>query len=93
MKLIAMTISAAIISTQAFAACMGSGNLSTCYDSSGNNYTVNRMGNSTFMQGSNSRTGSNWSQQSTTFGNTTIHNGRDSNGDHWNTTCFNGVCN
>lgn len=45
------------------------------------------------MQGHNSRTGSNWSQQSTTFGNSTMHSGQDANGDSWNSTCINGYCN
>ncbi|PXX97350.1 hypothetical protein CR157_11495 [Halomonas sp. LBP4] len=35
------------------------------------------------MRGSNSRTGSRWSQRSNTIGGSTYHNGRDSQGNSW----------
>lgn len=83
----------------ASAACFGSGSLQTCTDASGNSYTVNRMGNTTTVNGYNPSTGSTWNQTSTTMGNTTIHNGVASNGNSWsgsstsmgNTTIHNGV--
>lgn len=76
------------------AACVGSGSYQSCYDpQSGNSYSVQRYGNTTTMYGNNAKTGSSWSQQSTDFGNTTMHNGRDSRGNSWTTTCVNGVCN
>ncbi|MFD0988222.1 hypothetical protein [Methyloligella solikamskensis] len=68
------------------AACFGSDAFSTCSDSNGNSYTVQRFGNSTYVNGHNSRTGSSWSQNSNTFGNTTYHNGRAANGNSWNMT-------
>jgi hypothetical protein len=37
------------------------------------------------MQGYNSQTGSTWQQNSTTMGNTTLHNGM-TNGNSWNMT-------
>ena len=83
----------ALSAASASATCIGTGALSTCYDDSGNTYTIQRLGNSTYMQGHNARTGSNWSQDSHTFGNTTFHNGRDARGNSWNTTCTNGWCN
>lgn len=91
--ILATTAAIAVSASTAFAGCIGGGALSTCYDNSGNTYTIQRLGNSTYMQGHNSRTGSSWSQNSTTFGNTTIHNGQDADGDSWSTTCTNGWCN
>lgn len=90
---IAIVLACTLFASTAGAACFGSSSFQTCNDSSGNSYTINRMGNTTMMQGNNYRTGSSWSQQSTTFGNTTMHSGRDASGDNWNTTCVNGYCN
>lgn len=78
-------IFAALTSTVS-AACFGSGTLRTCYDNSGNSYTVNRLGNTTITNGYNSQTGSTWSQNSTTMGNTTFHSGQAANGNSWNAT-------
>lgn len=68
------------------AACVGSGSYQSCTDQYGNSYSIQRYGNQTQMQGYNSQTGSSWSQHSTTMGNTTFHNGWDSDGDNWNST-------
>ena len=65
------------------AMCVGSGGFQVCNDTSGNSYTVNRFGNNTYMQGHNAQTGSSWSQNSQTYGNTTYHQGL-SNGQSWN---------
>jgi hypothetical protein len=67
------------------AACLGSGSLQTCYDNSGNSYSVQRFGNQTNVNGYNAQTGSTWSQHTTTMGNTTFHNGV-TNGNSWNMT-------
>lgn len=67
------------------AACFGTPAFETCTDSSGNQYTVNRFGNMTTMQGFNGNTGSQWSQTSNTFGNTTQTYGQ-TNGNQWNET-------
>jgi len=77
--------SLAILCGSASAACFGTAALETCTDQNGNNYTVNRFGNTTMMQGSNMDTGSTWSQSSNTFGNTTVTNGM-TNGRSWNET-------
>lgn len=78
---------------EAAAACYGSDSYQTCYDAqSGNNYTVQRYGNTTTMYGSNAETGSTWSQQSYSFGNSTTHYGQDSRGNNWSQTCVNGTC-
>ena len=69
----------------AHAACFGTPAFETCNDASGNQYTVNRFGNTTTMQGYNPNTGSQWSQQSNTLGNTTQTYGQ-TNGRQWNET-------
>lgn len=70
---------------EANATCVGTGAFQSCTDASGNSYSVQRYGNTTTMQGYNSNTGSNWSQNSQTVGNTTYHNGQ-TNGNSWNMT-------
>jgi hypothetical protein len=67
------------------AACFGTGALRTCTDDSGNSYNVQKFGNSTNVQGFNANTGSQWSQNSQTLGNTTYIQGN-SNGRNWNET-------
>ena len=71
------------VAAPATASCIGTNAFQTCNDASGNSYTVQRFGNQTMMQGHNSQTGSAWSQNSMTFGNTTHHHGQ-SNGNSWN---------
>ena len=68
------------------AECFGTGNFKSCTDASGNHYTVNKFGNQTIVNGSNSNTGNTWSQTSTHLGNTTITNGRAADGDTWHST-------
>src|SRR5262249_22755240 len=70
------------------AACIGTDSFSTCTDASGNSYTVNRFGNQTIMNGYSASTGSTWSQQTTTLGNMTMHNGM-TNGSPWHETEMN----
>ncbi len=90
---------ALVFSLPSHAECYGSGSYKTCYDNSGNTYDVQKIGNSTYLNGRNSNTGSTWSQDSTTIGNTTYQNGRASNGNSWsgtsttigNTTYHNGT--
>lgn len=93
MKIAVTTLALSLITAPAYAMCVGSSNFQSCTDTSGNSYTVNRMGNTTIMQGNNYRTGSNWNQTTTTYGNTTFHNGVDKDGDSWSSTCVNGFCN
>ncbi|WP_457578810.1 hypothetical protein [Ensifer adhaerens] len=93
MKIAVVTLTLSLITAPAYAMCVGTNTFQSCTDNSGNNYTINRMGNTTMMQGNNYRTGSNWNQTSTTFGNTTFHNGVDKDGDSWSSTCVNGFCN
>jgi hypothetical protein len=64
------------------AACYGSGNVQVCLDSSGNEYIVNRLGNTTVVTGSNPTTGSQWDETVSRFGNTTVFQGQ-SNGHPW----------
>ena len=74
-----------VFGSPAFAACVGTSNFYRCNDASGNQYTVNRMGNTTTVQGSNPNTGSQWNQTSNTFGNMTMTQGQ-TNGRPWNET-------
>ena len=81
------TIVFILISQASYADCYGSGTFKNCYDrETGNNYTIQKYGNQTHMEGRNRSTGSRWSQDSTTIGNTTFHNGRAANGNRWNST-------
>ncbi|WP_287868582.1 hypothetical protein [Aeromonas sp.] len=73
-------------SAWANAECVGSGSIKTCYDNNGNTYDVTDIGGTTFVNGRNSRTGSQWSQNSTTIGGTTFHSGRAANGESWSGT-------
>ncbi len=73
-------------SITAQATCVGSGAFQTCSDNSGNNYSVQRYGNTTTVQGHNAQTGNSWNQSSQTIGNTTIHNGTAANGNSWSGT-------
>lgn len=86
MKKSAALILAFGLSSAAQAACFGTPGFQTCTDDSGNSYTVQRFGGSTYMEGRNSTTGSSWSQESHTFGNTTNVYGRDSSGRSWDNT-------
>ena len=82
---ILLVLGISILGTAAQAACFGSSSFSNCYDDSRNSYTVQRFGNQTIMNGYNAGTGSTWSQNSATFGNTTYHSGI-TNGNSWNMT-------
>lgn len=76
----------ALLSTSlANASCFGTGSLRTCNDASGNQYNIQSFGNSTNMQGFNAQTGSNWTQNSQTLGNTAYIQGN-TNGNSWNQT-------
>lgn len=68
------------------ATCVGSGALQSCYDNSGNSYTVQRMGNMTTVQGYNAHTGNSWDQTSNTYGNMTQTYGTAADGNSWNST-------
>jgi hypothetical protein len=75
-----------IVSGMAQANCFGTTNNYSCHDlKSGNSYNVQKFGGTTNMQGYNANTGSTWSQNSNTFGNTTQIYGN-TNGNAWNQT-------
>jgi len=88
MKISAPLLLAGLLASgSSFAGCMGTSAYQTCYDSqSGNNYSVQRYGNTTNMQGYNSGTGSTWSQTTQTYGNTTYNSGTAADGGTWSTT-------
>lgn len=85
------TTVAAILLALSFGAsanCVGSGSFQTCYDSSGNNYNVQRYGNTTILNGQ-AANGNTWNQTSQTMGNTTFHNGTAANGNSWSGSTMN----
>ena len=75
--------------------CIGTEDYYSCSDSrTGNQYSVTKFGDTTYMQGNNPRTGARWTQESYDWGNGfTTHNGRDKNGNSWSTTCGAFGCN
>jgi hypothetical protein len=87
-----------LVSAPGRAACFGSDAFQTCNDQYGNQYTVNRLGNTTTVYGSNPSTGSQWNETVNHFGNMTQYNGL-TNGSPWNmtrqdfggTTTYNGM--
>lgn len=86
MKKIIASVTLLIATSSAFATCVGTDSYQTCTDDSGNTYEVQRIGNTTNVQGYNPNTGSSWDQQSTTIGNTTFHSGTSADGGSWNGT-------
>ncbi len=81
----ALALALLALSTNLFANCVGSGSFQSCMDSSGNSYTVQRLGNTTLLNGT-AANGNTWSQTSQSMGNTTFHNGTAANGNSWNGT-------
>lgn len=75
-----------LVSAIVGASCYGSDSYKTCTDQNGNTYNVQKYGNQTTTYGTNSRTGSTWNEQASTYGNTTTINGTASNGAKWNET-------
>lgn len=87
MRLTTTTIVSMLLFAGASSAdCIGSGSLKTCFDDNGNSYIVQKFGDSTYVDGSNSRTGSTWSQQSQKLGDSTYTTGRDADGNSWDST-------
>lgn len=87
---LALSVAAtALLATTAFAqsTCTGTGAYRTCTDlRSGNNYQVNRIGNTTNLNGYNAQTGSTWNATTTRVGNSSFTNGTNSDGNSWNST-------
>ena len=86
MKRYLAVVVASMLSANVSAQCIGYGAMKSCSDSYGNNYTVNKMGNTTFVNGSNSR--GTWSSTSIKMGNTVLQNGTDIDGNSWNQTIY-----
>ena len=74
------------VAMPASAGCVGTGSFRTCTDASGNTYTTNQIGNTSYTTGRSMSTGSTWSQNSTTVGGTTFTNGVDADGNTWRAT-------
>lgn len=77
---------AASYSSLAKANCVGTSQFETCQDQNGNDYTVNRIGGQTFVNGRNEQTGNSWNEHSNTVGNQTFIDGTAANGRSWNET-------
>lgn len=75
-------------SSTSHALCVGSGSIQNCTDSSGNSYMVNRIENTTYVNGTNAN-GDSWNSSSMTIGNTTYQNGQAKDGGSWNQTIQN----
>ena len=74
-----------LVSFTSFADCYGTGAFKHCDDlDSGNSYDIYKYGNTTEVDGYNSRTGSSWNETATTYGNTTYIDGTSANGNTWN---------
>lgn len=84
MKKLLLVLAVTLVPASSQAACFGSAAYKTCYDDNGNSYNIQHYGNTTNMTGYNSNTGSTWSQNSTTFGNSTFTNGTAADGNSWN---------
>jgi len=74
------------VSGHAYAGCVGTSTYKTCTDSTGNTYTTQRIGNSSYTSGYNAQTGSSWNQSSQRIGNSSYTTGRDASGNSWNST-------
>ncbi len=85
MKKALIAILPILFSSVVHASCYGSDSFRNCYDSSGNSYSIRKIGNRTYVDGSNPN-GSQWSQTYNTIGNTTYVDGTASNGNSWNET-------
>lgn len=80
---------AAVAASPAVAECYGGGSFRTCYDiQSGNTYSTTTTGSTSQTYGTNSRTGSTWSQDSISTGGYTTTTGRDSDGNTWNVDTY-----
>jgi len=86
LKSLIITLATTVIASQASAGCIGSSSFYSCYDNSGNSYSISKFGNSTYMTGTNSRTGSSWSQNTTRMGSYSFTNGVAANGNTWSST-------
>lgn len=85
-----MILTAVLLSAagSASANCTGSGSFYTCYDNNGNNYTVNKFGNNTTVNGYNAQTGSSWNQSTYRNGNTSSTYGTAADGSSWNSQTY-----
>jgi hypothetical protein len=72
----------------AHATCIGTNSYYTCSDSSGNTYNVNRIGNTTTVNGYNANTGSSWNQNTYRSGNTSSTYGTAADGSSWNSQTY-----
>ena len=87
--LLFITLLSALYSFGSYADCIGGDAFKTCWDENGNTYDIQKFGNMTTMQGTNTETGTTWSQDSMTLGNTTYIDGTAGNGNSWNSTMMN----
>ena len=78
---------ALLATSQAYAQCIGSGAYSACIDPrTGDLSETLRIGNQTFTEGSNSRTGSTWKESGYDMGNIQTRKGRTGDGKRYEST-------
>ena len=86
MKFAASCFLAFLSATPSYASCFGASSLYTCNDSSGNHYSVSKLGGMTTVHGSNATNGTSWDETTTDMGAMTTTRGTASNGQSWNMT-------
>jgi hypothetical protein len=69
----------------AWAGCVGSTSIKTCTDGLGNTYTIQRLGDVTFVTGLNERTGEGFSETTRRFGDIVVTDG-EGGGRTWTST-------
>lgn len=85
-KQMAAILAGVLSCAMAGATCYGTGSYQTCNDGAGNSYTARRYGDTTQVQGTNTQTGTPWSQTTRNVGNTTRYQGSAANGASWQGT-------
>lgn len=85
-KTIAFTI-ALLATSQSYAQCIGSGEFQTCIDVfAGTRTEIQRIGSTSFIEGSNPSTGETWSGTEQDLGNIQLRSGRTGDGRAYNST-------
>lgn len=86
MKKLVLGMAILLFSSIASAKCYGTKTNKVCYSDNGNIHYVSKNGSYTNVSSYNNRTGSRWSSNYSTYGNTTYATGRSKKGNSWNET-------
>ncbi|WGY45219.1 hypothetical protein [Vibrio sp. ABG19] len=82
MKRICVLLVGLALQAPAWADCYGPESFQTCFDDAGNSFTVQKYGNNTYVEGTDSD-GRTWNEDSYTSGSMTQTYGVDKNGGAW----------